>query len=296
MRLYGRRAVITVDLATNAATSAQASASGVSPALEVTCGKDGFDCHFDILKDLTGKPNKGQIDIFNLNEEHRTSLSERAAKGPVRVKLEAGYVDGTSLIFAGDLRVLYHERKGPDWMTHIESGDGDRIAATARIFKSWAPGTPVSTVIKDVAAALDIGEGNVRAATAGVLLEGVGTTFPGGTAASGPAFKELERICRSAGLEWSIQDGTLQFLVGEKALNATAVSVTPSTGLVDTWKIHQTKNGKVIKLRTFIIPNLFPGRKMQLEDKTVWRVQRAHYHGGTVEKDWYIDIEGRPIS
>ena len=295
MRIFGRKAVITIDTAVNSSTSASASSLGVKPALEFTCGKDGFDCQFDVSKDLSGKPNKATIDVYNLTSDHRAALSERASKKnkPVRVRLEAGYEDGTARIFEGDLRILYHERSRGDIITRVETGDGDAIASTARIFRSWGPGTPVAQVIKDIAATLNIGEGNVRAATAGALLEGWGPTYTQGAAAAGRSFQELSRICRSAGLLFSIQDGTLQFLVEDKALNKTAVLVTPDTGMVDTIKIDH--KGR-LHLRMLMIPDVFPGRKIQLADKSVWRVDKAKYSGHTKGNQWHIDIEGTPIS
>lgn len=300
MRLFNRKASIVVDAALRG-QSASATSLGVVPALSIPCGKDGFDCKFDIRKDLTGKPNRALIEIYNLTQDHRDSLSERAAKGPVRVRLDAGYEDGTSRIFEGDLRILYHDKRdGVDFVTTIESGDGDRTVSTARISKSWGPGTPVSTVIKDIAAALNIGEGNVLGSTAGALLEGFGPTFTGGTAVNGQAFRELARICKSAGIFWSIQDGTLQFLVGDQALSGTAVKVVASSvrdphslvgGMEEAPKIDH--KGR-LKVKTRIIPGVFPGRKIQLEDKSVWRVDKARYHGETRGHAWNIFIEARP--
>jgi len=291
MRLFGRKATLVIDTATRG-PSASAMSLGVSPALSIPCGKDGFDLRFDIKKDLTAKPNRASIDVFNLTQDHRDALSERAAKGPVRARLDAGYEDGVSRIFEGDLRILYHDREGgTDIVTRIESADGDRIISTARISKSWAAGTPVSQVIRDVAAALNIGEGNVRASAAGALLEDLGPTFAGGTAAVGPVFRELTRICKSAGIEWSIQDGTLQFLVTDQALSSTAIKVTSSTGMEDFPKIDHKGRLRVV---TRIIPGLFPGRKIQLEDRSVWRVDKARYHGETRGRAWNIHIEARP--
>jgi hypothetical protein len=301
MRLFDRKAMIVVDTAVRG-PSASATSLGVTPALQIPCGKDAFDCEFDIRKDLTGKPNRALIKIYNLNQDHRDALSERAAKGPVRVRLDAGYADGSSRIFEGDLRILFHDKDGGcDVVTTIESGDGDHIVSTARISKSWGPGTPVSTVIKDIAAALGVGEGNVQGSTAGALLDSWGPTYTGGTAVNGQAFRELARICKSSGILWSIQDGTLQFLVADQALSGTAVKVTASSvrdphsvvgGMEDAPKIDH--KGR-LRVKTRIIPDIFPGRKIQLEDKSTWRVDKARYHGQTRGHVWNIYIEARPV-
>lgn len=285
-RLFDRRAVLTVE------TKGVVGPGNTAPALEIPCGNDAFDLHFDIKKDLTGKPNRATIQVYNLNADHRAALSQRASQGPIRVKLDAGYGTELHQIFDGDVRILYHScDTGTELITRIETADGDHLVSTSRISRSWAPGTPVSTVIRDVANALNIGEGNVRAATAGALLEGLGPTFPGGTAVSGRVFQELTRICRSAGIEWSIQDGTLQFLLTDKALNATAVVVTADTGMENSAKIDH-KGRLHVKMR--LIPVVFPGRKIQLADKSVWRVSKAHYQGETRGHAWGIQVEATP--
>lgn len=294
MKLWLRRAIITADVGSRiqSVNLAGGDNPATGAALQFICGNDGFDCDFDVHKDLTGKPNKATVNLYNLTNDHRAALSERATKGPMRVRLEAGYAEGTSRIFEGDLSILDHDRKRADFITHLETGDGNATVATSRISKSWGPGTAVAQVIRDVAAALGVGEGNVRAATAGAILESWGPTYTQGTAAVGRTFDILQRLCQSTGLEWSIQDGTLQFLVKDKALSGTAVSVTPSTGLIDTVKIDH--KGR-LHCKTLMIPEVFPGRKIQLVDKSVWRVDKAHYRGHTKGNDWGIDLQCKPV-
>jgi hypothetical protein len=257
-------------------------------ALSIPLGNDSFDARFDIRKDP-------QIEVFNLTEDHRSAISQRAARGPIRVRLEAGYQDGTSRIYEGDLRIVYHEHQGPDWVTRIESADGDQVVQKSRISRSWGAGTPVQTVIRDIAQALSIGEGNVKQSTAGAVLTGLGPTFPGGTAVCGSAARALTQICRSAGITWSINDGTLQMLADDKALDGTAVKVSPSTGLEGAAEFMPTKSGTRLRVRTRLIPGIWPGRKIQLADGSIWRCDKTHYHGETHGPAWGIVIEGRPV-
>ena len=51
-----------------------------------------------------------------------------------------------------------------------------------------------------------------------------------------------------------------------------------------------------LRVKIRIIPGIFPGWKIQLEDKTVWRVDRTHFRGETRGNSWNIDIEARPIA
>lgn len=261
--------------------------------LQVPFGPSGFACSFAVEKRLDGTPNTCQLTIYNLNESHRGEISVKAAavkKKRVSVQVEAGYEGNTSRIFLGDLRLAYHEVDGPEVRTCVEAGTGEWSTSRARIFKSWAPGTPVSTVLKDVAGALGLGAGNLAQATVQQFLGG-GDAFVGGTACSGKAVKELTRITRSLGIEWSVQDGTLQFLSSGKALESTAVVVSAATGMIGSPNVDQKG---ILKIRTLLVPDIFPGRKIKLEGATLqgfYRVEKVRYSGDTWGQDWYADSE-----
>lgn len=285
VRLHGRRAVITIDT------------------VRVACGDDqGFDCEFDVEKDIGAKPNTASLQVWNLNEDHRLALSAKVAKKGSfpRVRIEAGYTDGTSRIFEGDVRHLWHERtQGGDIITHCETGDGERQVSRSRIFRSWSPGTPVEQVVKDVAAELGIGQGNINAAVAGAVLTGWGPTYTQGTSVAGKTVDVLNKVTRSVGLEWSIQDGVLQLLGDGRSLDGTAVLVSEETGLIGTPAIdHTGKNAGQLLFKTLMIPDVFPGRKVKVVSADVtgfYRIERAKYSGATSGPEWYINVEARAL-
>lgn len=266
--------------------------------LKVPFGLDGLACEFTVEKRLDGKPNTAELKIFNLNPDHRGGLSAKAAaakKKKVLVEIEAGYESGTSRIFRGDLRFLFHERNGGDIATCVEAGDGEFSVSRAKIFKSWGPGTPATTVLKDIVSELGVGQGNLNALPTILHFLGGGDAFVGGTTCSGPAMKELTRITKSLGLEWSLQDGTLQFLSTGKALQSTAILLNSNTGMVGAPSIDHKG---VMKVRTLMIPDLFPGRKIKLDAAELqgfYRVERCRYSGDTWATDWYIDLEAKKL-
>lgn len=265
--------------------------------LRVPFGLDGLACAFEIEKRLDGKPNKCLLKIWNLSPDHRGQISAESAsakKQRTAVIVEAGYETSASTIYRGDLRLAYHEREGADVITNIEAGDGEFTISRARIFKSWGPGTPVATVLGDIVGALGLGKGNLAQAQIAQFLGG-GSAFVGGTACAGNAVKELTRITRSLGIEWSIQDGTLQFLSTGKALEGTAIVVAPETGMIGSPSLDQKG---VLKVQTLIIPDLFPGRKIQLKAldlKGFYKVESCRYSGDTWELPWYVDSECRAL-
>lgn len=289
--LRQRKAVVTVDT------------------LQVTCDARGLRCTFDVDKDLTGHPNTAGIRIFNLTEDHRNAILAKANKQAMRVRLDAGYEDNCPRLFEGDIRLVDVERSGPDAALYIEAGDGDIPARNARIYRSWGPGSPAETVLRDVAKALGVGEGNLSTVIRGAVLEGWGPTFTQGTAAAGSAVKKMTSLCRSCGLEWSIQDGNLQLLARGASLDRTAVVISQDTGLIGnpqhvsllnrSGKPGKKNRSGVIKVKTLMIPDLFPGRKIEmraLEITGFYTVQKAKYSGDSAGNEWYIDLEAKELS
>lgn len=264
-------------------------------------GSDQLTITFEIEKGhtaATNKPNTARFSVFNLNPDHRKALIAAGtpsgkgtkAKG-VRVRFEAGHEGAISQIFEGDLRIIYTDHLAPDNILHLESGDGDHVIATARINRSWGPGTPVATVLKDVAEALGIGSGNLLSKIQGVALDGWGQVFTQGTVASGSAVKELTRLTKSVGISWSIQDGTLQLLGNGESLAGTAVLVSPETGMVGSPSIDHKG---ILSVKMLLTPDIFPGRKLKVEASDiqgVFRVEKAKYAGDSSANDWYIDCD-----
>jgi len=286
--LFNRRAILQVD----------------TP--QIPAGVGAFDISFEVNKNagrgLSGwKPSTAQIRVWNLSADTRAKLSAiwpkqippKKSKIIPRgrfVQLEAGYGDHLSRIFRGDLRLGYHERQGADVVTYLEAGDGEALAR-AKIFKSWAPGTPVSTVLRDVADSLGIGLGNLTAEVVAPVLTNYGPVFTQGTAVAGKAVKELNRITKSIGVTWSIQDGTLQFLGAGTSLRGTAIKMSEDSGMLDAPNLDQ--NG-FLKVKCLMIPDLFPGRRISLDSEQFhgfYVVDKAKYSGDTFGANWEIELE-----
>lgn len=264
-----------------------------------------LDITFKVTRNLKREPNTAEITVKNLSPEHRRQLEERA---DVRVSLEAGYVSsgfefgvggtfasGRSLIFAGDLREVTTERMGADLITKISSGDGEKRHRRSRINRGFGPGTSIRTVIEACAEALGVGVGNLRE-LGSPEFPGAGAIFPNGTVLSGNAAEELGAILRSAGYTYSIQDGNLQILRRGTALAGTAVVLSSATGMIDTPSIS---SDGTLRARTLMIPDLFPGRKVEFRGENLTglaKVEVAEYTGDTAGNDWFIDIECKRVN
>jgi hypothetical protein len=252
---------------------------------------EGLDVAFEIVKSLSAKtPNSAEIRIWNLNAEHRKHLQELEK---VFVSLEAGYEQGTSLLFRGDLRDVLSTREGTNWLTTITSDSGRR-ARKRRILKSFAPGASVQDVLLAAAKAMGVRLGNTSAKTVAAKVQGTqASAFFNGYALAGAIERELDRLARSCGLEWSIQDDELQFLDQGRPLQELGIELTPETGLIGS---PEPGNKGITEARCLMIPDLYPGRRVKLTSEHVtgiYRVETTRHLGGTAERDWYVELELR---
>jgi hypothetical protein len=254
-----------------------------------TLGLAGFDVRFEITKSLSPKtPNAAEVKIWNLSADHRKQLQELEK---VYLSVEAGYESGMSLLFRGDLRDVVSARDGADWITTVTSDSG-RSARKKRIIKSFAPGSSVSAVLQHAAKSMGVRLGNTAARTVSAKVAGTqAAKFFNGYAIAGAIDEELDRLARSCNLEWSIQDDELQFLDYGKPLAQLAVRLTKDTGLLGS---PEPGNKGIVEARCLIVPDLYPGRRVQMESRHVegmFRVETTKHVGSTFGDEWYVDLQ-----
>lgn len=253
-----------------------------------------LDIAFEVQRSVRHEPNKATIKVWNLNPDHRRelqSLSRTHGPGRIACKLEAGYVGGTQVIFQGQLQTAASTPDGPNWLTTVEGQDSGEAYRTARVNESFAPGTSIEIVLRRLVNALGVGEGNLSSEVAGITFLSGGSTFPDGTVISGRASDQLTELLRSCGFRWSVQNGIVQILRRNRALQSTAVRLAPTTGLVGIPSVDA--DGKVTA-RALMIPDLYPGRQVRFDSAQVsglYRIEKTKHTGNTDAAEWYVDLE-----
>jgi hypothetical protein len=272
-----------------------------------------LDIAFTIEKTLKDEPNTCELHVFNLNAEQQAQIEElvpqtktvsslakakakeAARKQAVRgipVRIEAGYEeDGDlSLLWLGDLRTAYTSRDGAEWITTLESGDGEKAYQNARINVSFGPKTPVDTAIRAMVRALGVGEGNLSQVAHKMKINGIGRLIPQGTVIAGPVRDELHDWCRQSDLEWSIQDGAIQFVDKGKATEETAILLNHDTGLYGSPSVD---SDGILTAKIGMIPGVRPGRLVVLDAERIkgnYRIEKATWNGDSAGDAWDIDI------
>jgi hypothetical protein len=258
---------------------------------------------FKVTKNLAKEPNTAEVELWNLSEQTRAEMQDKV----LRVTLEAGYGDDLSTVFVGDSRHVDSAPEGPDWKTKIELGDGERAYRHGRVRESFRAGARVTAVLQKVADSMQLDSTQVLG------VDGLrGRQYVAGYVAHGRASRELDKILKGYGYEWSVQDGKLQVLAPEAATAESVVDLSAESGLVGsptmntpsptqqldpfTGKVKTRRGKPTLKARALLRPDIKPGRRVLVTSVTgihgLFKVTEAVHSGDTRGSDWYTDFEG----
>lgn len=254
-----------------------------------------LDGSFKVDKTLKPAPNNCELTIFNLSPPHRAQLEQLSAKsktatGRIACKIDAGYAAGMTQIWLGDLRTAQTTREGPDWVTRISSGDGEK-SGNARLHVSYGPKTSIADAFRAIARAMGVAEGNLSKVASKLKIAG-SAVFPTGVTISGPCYRQLQIWAQSADLELSVQDNTLQFQDIGKALAGSALKLNSDTGMVESPTID---NEGVITVKTLMIPGVRMGGIILVDGLTVksqHKVEKGTAEGDTNGDEWGWTLQG----
>lgn len=256
----------------------------------------GLRVVFNVKKGLGKDPNVAEIQIFNLSPMSRKAVQEKGAP----LILTAGYPKTEAVIFSGDVRLVDHQRDGASWVTKIRSGDGENAFAFSKFSGSYKAGTPIASVVRDVARALSINPGNLEDALGKPYRKGL-SVFRNGYAAHGSASDVLDRLLKSLGFTYSIQGGTLQVLQGGAPIQTSAVLLTPSTGLIGSLEIaapEKTGEPPRVKAKSLLQPQIVCGGPFELRTEGIkgqFRAESVEHSGDSHGAEWYTQIEAKIV-
>jgi hypothetical protein len=271
--------------------------------IAVTVGTIRFkdlDCSFSIEKSIKPEPNTCELTIWNLTRDHQAQLEAIAPRGSapatqgIPCEIEAGYEDQTSLIWRGDLRNIETISDGPDAVTHLTSGDGEKAWVHARNHVSYGPKTPIETALRGIARSLGVGEGNLSKVVSRLKVNG-SAIWPVGKVLSGASSRQLTEIARSADLEVSIQDGALSFVDRGQALEGQALVVDADHGLVGSPTVD---NEGIMSCTVLMIPEVRIGGLVDLRADRIkgnYRATHGVWRGDTAGTDWLVDLTCEPL-
>jgi len=262
-----------------------------------------LDISFKVKKTLGKEPNTAEATILNLSAQTRAAFQDKN----LRVTIRAGYEGALADLFVGNARDIDSAPEEADWKTTIQLGDGERGYRHGRVSASFRPGVPVTRVLQSIADGMQLDSTLVTGVDALV-----GRQYVAGYTAHGRAARELDKILKGFGLEWSIQDGRLLVLAPDQSTNETIVVLSADSGLVGsptlntpgasnsinpfTGTVVSTRGKPTLKAKCLLQPEIKPGRRVEMDSVTgikgLFRITSVEHSGDTAGGDWYTSFEG----
>jgi hypothetical protein len=248
---------------------------------------------FSVERDKTEIPNNVELAIWNLSDETRARLEQQRE---MVCRVQAGYGDEPSQLFVGvvtRVESTWDNRSG-DWMLRVSAGDGQDKYQNSKVNRSFAKGTPVHTVLKQLVAATGLASGNVSQLSHVTLANGA-KELEGPYTAHGSAVFELQVFADSLGIDWSFQDG--QFVGAKKGQPYAGQGplITSSTGLLDA-RLDELGN---VEGTALLLPDLLPGVGFRVEAERFSGdfvcVASTHSGDNFDEQNWTVQFHGIPL-
>lgn len=258
---------------------------------------EGLRTSFRVKKTSQKHPNQCEIKITNLSSSTRMGIRKKGAQ----VELSAGIGEDVSLLFSGDARQVTHLKEGAEWVTKVECADGEVAFQHRWVSQAFGPGAKTIDLIRKCINAMGIDEGNaIQSATEVIAKRSKPAAFANGYVLEGRASAELDKLMRTLGLTWSIQDKSI-YVFGKTEM--AVFEFTPATGLVGS--IEQgsdtagRKRSNIIKPKVILVPQLRPGNVISVKSRTqrgLFRVTDVDHEGDTAAGAWYTTMEAQPES
>ena len=251
---------------------------------------------FHVSKGISGTANSGSFKIWNLNKGHRNSVGKEFDN----IMIEAGYLPpegggNVGILFKGQIRDVKHTREGPDIVTMIDCGDGDKAIRKSTISKTYKKGTPVKEVLEGI---YDEMKKNGISKGEWKLPDDI-KDFKRPYSMCGSCVRQLDTLGRGKKFYWSIQNETMEVIPSDGFLPG-VVLITPKTGMIGTPTI--TDNG--VKVSLLLNPEVRPNRQVQIESQVMemnsqgglYRVSQADYSGDNRGGNFQVSIQGESIN
>lgn len=261
---------------------------------------DSLHIDFSLNKNTGSEPNKGVINIFNMNIDSRGTLSQN---DKLFLILDVSYADEPyHTIFAGDIIFATSIKEGADWVTKIEVGDGQRDLTRKTFQKSWKKGASTKAILREIFSSFEY-----------ITVDGFdrikGRSLNGKLTVDGNLSQAIDKLLLQEGLTWTVQDEILRILSPYEVLDTNVTLLAPYSGLINTpftqeltlpnyEKGEKTVKVSGIKFKSLIVPNILPTRAVRIESVATvgsFKCIKARYNGSNYGNDWYIECEATPF-
>ncbi len=251
---------------------------------KIGLGRDytGLRVKFVVERTSESTANVAKINIFNLNPQSRTFLEGE----DMSIQLEAGYPGAIEIIASGNITKAISVQKHPDWITTIESGDGQKELRNNHLDLSFSPGTPFQAILTQAVSLLGVAQGPSAFAVPDIAV--------GGFSFSVTAKELIDKLSKRFGLEWSIQNGAVQISTDGVPVPGLAILISSTTGLIG----NVVKRDKNIEFMNLLNGELIPGRLCSIRSLSMtgaFKIRKTVFDGDTHDGPWFAKVEAEPL-
>lgn len=232
------------------------------------------------------------VELYNLSRDTRAAIQ----KAPTSIVVEAGWENTTlTTLYKGNVTSFSSARSGPDIVTRLNFMSGAGSLAKTTVSKTWAAGTSVVTVLKDLAAKLsDIQVDESK------LKDIKGTIGVKGWSYAGVVQTGITKLAQEYGFSWNIDDGFVKAVSDLSAFGKVVVLNGKDGGLISITPLYKTL--LQIPYGIHISAVFIPGVEVQgyikiqssIDDRwnnQEFKVTTIHYNLDTHSDNWNMDIE-----
>ena len=219
---------------------------------------EGLYTKIEIKKLISGKPNEGTVEIFNLSDATENQIKEKG----VRIRVFAGHDNRPVLIHDGDIRRVEHDTVQPDRVTIITLG-GNTIKLAQAIFnKSYSGQVQVKQIAMDAIPSFNIDGTDFDQIPDDAFLYDFSFT--------GKTGDLLDKILNPINVQWFENDNLIKFSTKAKALE-NVVLLNKNTGLIGSPSVTD----KGIKFRSVLNGRIVINERIKIESRLVTGVYKV---------------------
>lgn len=260
---------------------------------------EGLRISFEVIKDLRGYPNLARIDIYNLNRDSRAKVQNEFDQ----IILNVGYEGNIKTLFVGKIKNVTHSKQGPDLITTIHAGDGQKDFEESFSSFTLAEGATLGDIISRVIEDLS------QSALGLVQDVDLSQDKLQGYSASKTSVKILDELANEYNFDWVIEQDTIK-LIDRESVENVEFEISEHSGMINSPSI--TEIGADV---TFLLnPEVLPGRVISIVSvganvgianlqfrsrETVrteatgrYRVVKVTHVGDTHTDDWFSTVVG----
>lgn len=250
---------------------------------------NGLRLAFEVKRDTKREPSKAEVTLYNLNA---TSRSWCRREGQ-RVVVEAGYKGTVQTLFVGNISDSSVRRDQADVLLSMEAGDGEEFFRQNMLSVCLPGGATFQQLLNELDAKL-FDEGQLDGMSVRLTQEQLNSSATQGLSVDGFTRDVVDRLCRSMGAEWSIQNNVLEIVNAGQPAEGEGV-IARELYTVEELKRNQTSgNGKAgYKIALPLDGAIQPGRLVQIAGVDGWwRATKVEHAGDTHDASrWHTSAE-----